>query len=232
MIELDDVHFGYGGDGFELHVPSLRIERGASVAVVGPSGSGKTTLLHLIAGIRIPRSGRLVVDGEELSGRGDAGRRRFRISRIGFVLQEFELLEYLTARENILLPYRINRSLRLTPEVRQRAAGLAESAGLDGGKLDRYPHTLSQGEKQRVAICRALVTEPRVILADEPTSNLDPDNAAATMRSMFSLVRRRGATLVMLTHDESLLEGFDRVIRVTDFLAGQARSPVGEGLEQ
>jgi len=76
------------------------------------------------------------------------------------------------------------------------------------------------------------VTEPRVILADEPTSNLDPDNAAATMRSMFSLVRRRGATLVMLTHDESLLEGFDRVIRVTDFLAGQARSPVGEGLEQ
>ncbi len=218
MIEVVDLRFSYGPGGFALDVPRLRIEPGEAVALVGPSGSGKSTLLYLIAGILAPRSGAVRVGGESIVGRADAWRRRFRLENIGFIFQEFELLDYLDARDNILLPFRINPALRPTPECRDEAARLAEAVGISP-RLGHRPDALSPGEKQRVAICRALVTRPRVVLADEPTSNLDAASADGTVECIFSLVRERGATLVMLTHDRSLLDRFDRVLEMRELCA-------------
>jgi len=162
----------------------------------------------------------LRVDGVDLATRSDAQRRRFRIARIGMVFQDFELLEYLTVRDNVLLPYRINRALRLDGSVRERAAQLAEAVGL-GDKLDRHPGSLSHGERQRLAICRAMMVEPAILIADEPTGNLDAKTARQTLQIMFAQVGRSGATFLMVTHDATLLDGFDRVVDVTE-LSGRA----------
>ena len=211
MIEIRDMTFSYAGGAFRFRVGSLRIERGEKAAVIGPSGSGKTTLLHLAAGILTPDSGQIEVAGQEISSRSDAGRRDFRISNIGLIFQQFELLEYLTVRENILLPYRVNRSLRLDGEVRASAERLAESVGI-AHVLGRHPNRLSQGERQRVAICRALITRPKMIFADEPTGNLDPRTSGTIMDAILRQASAAGATVLMVTHDHSLLERFDRVI--------------------
>jgi putative ABC transport system ATP-binding protein len=210
-VELRDLDFRYGEGGFRLRIPELRVERGARVAVIGPSGSGKTTLLHLVAGIAAPRAGRVVTDGVEVNGLDDAARRAFRIRRIGLVFQEFELLEYLNVLDNILLPYRIHPALRLDPAVRERARALAGSVGI-GDKLGRFADRLSQGERQRVAVCRALLAEPPLLLADEPTSNLDPANKDRVLDILLDHARQSGATLLTVTHDRDLLERFDRVI--------------------
>jgi putative ABC transport system ATP-binding protein len=211
MIRFDDVRFRYGRDGFALHVPNLVIGDEERLAIVGPSGCGKTTLLHLMAGIRLPVAGRINVDETEVSSLSDSARRRFRISSIGLVFQEFELLDYLTVRDNILLPYRIHPSLRWSKDVVERANSLAESVGLLD-KLTRPIHQLSQGERQRVAICRALVTKPRYILADEPTGNLDPSLKSHILDILFDVAMRESTTLVMVTHDHSLLSRFGRVL--------------------
>lgn len=218
MIELHDLHFAYQPAGFALHVPELSIQPGEAAAMVGPSGCGKTTLLWLIGGILSPQRGAIRVDNVDLHNAPDRHRRRFRIERVGFIFQDLELLDYLTVRDNILLPYRIHRALRLDADARRYAESLADAAAI-ADKLHRHPHTLSQGERQRVAICRALVTDPPLILADEPTSSLDPATAAATLDAMLTLVRSRSATLLMLTHDRSLLHRFDRVIDATAFAA-------------
>ena len=222
MIELEDVRFQYRRGGFGLHVGHLAIEAGRLVAFVGPSGSGKTTLVSLISGILAPASGALRVGGVDLASQPDARRRRFRIARIGMVFQDFELLEYLTVRDNVLLPYRINRALRLEASVRERAGRLAEAVGL-GDKLDRYPGSLSHGERQRLAICRAMIAEPAILIADEPTGNLDAKTARRILELMFDQARRSGATFLMVTHDGSLLDGFDRVVDVTE-LSGRPRA--------
>ncbi len=211
LIEIDELTFGYRGSAFRLRVPSLRIEQGEKVAVIGPSGSGKTTLLHLVAGILLPETGRIRIGGTEPPKEPDAGRRNFRISQIGMIFQEFELLEYLTVRENILLPYRINRWLTLDREVQSSVHALAESVGI-ADSLDRYPDRLSQGERQRVAISRALITRPRMIFADEPTGNLDPHTSHTILTVIIEQARASGATVLMVTHDHSLLDRFDRVI--------------------
>ncbi len=218
MIEIENLTFTYAADSFRLHVPSLRVEKGEKVAMIGPSGSGKTTLLHLAAGILSPESGRVAVGGIELSSESEAARRAFRISRIGMIFQEFELLEYLTVRENILLPYRVNRSLRLTRQAREAAGELAKAVGV-AEYLRRYPHRLSHGERQRVAICRALVTGPQLIFADEPTGNLDPQTSRAIIDVILHQARAAGATVLTVTHDHSLLDRFDRVIDFEQFLA-------------
>lgn len=217
MIEVEDMAFTYRRGGFRLRVDSLRIEPGGKVALLGSSGSGKTTLLHLLAGILVPQTGRIRLAGVELSRQGDAVRRDFRISRIGLVFQEFELLEYLPVRENILLPYRVNRSLRLDRAVRESVAALAESVGI-GQLLDRYPGRLSQGERQRVAISRALITRPQMIFADEPTGNLDPRTSRTILEVMIEQADACGATVLMVTHDHSLLERFDRVVDLEELL--------------
>lgn len=159
MIRITGLDFRYGEGDFRLRIPELHVERGSTTACIGPSGSGKTTLLNLVAGIALPQAGRIETDGVAVNILSDPERRNFRISRIGLVFQEFELLDYLSVLDNILLPYRINPSLRLDAGVRGRAVTLAESVGL-ADKLARHPTRLSQGERQRVAVCRALVPEP------------------------------------------------------------------------
>ena len=217
-VALDDLGFRYPEGGFTLRVPELRVARGEAVAIVGPSGSGKTTLLHLIAGIAPAAEGRVVTEGVELNELDDAARRDFRVRSIGLVFQEFELLEYLSVLDNVLLPYRINAALRFDEGVRERARALADRLGI-GDLVLRRPDQLSQGERQRAAVCRALVADPPLLLADEPTGNLDPANKTRVLDLLFDVARERGATLVTVTHDRELLSRFDRVVDFTQFAA-------------
>ncbi|MGR3468933.1 MAG: ABC transporter ATP-binding protein [Shimia sp.] len=216
MIEVTDLRFAYPSGGFALDVPVLRVAQGERLAVVGPSGTGKTTLLNLLSGIATAETGRVAVDGTDLGTLSDSQRRAFRASRIGFVFQNFALLDYLTARENILYPYRIGRGLKLDRAARDRAQALAEACGI-GAKIDRRPAALSQGEQQRVAICRALVTQPALILADEATGNLDPATKTLILDLLFDQARAADATLVAVTHDHELLPRFDRVVDFASF---------------
>jgi putative ABC transport system ATP-binding protein len=211
MVEFENVRFAYLHSEFELCVPDWRVAAEEHVAVIGPSGSGKTTLLYLAAGIVRPLSGAVRVAGHDLCRQTDAERRGFRIRQIGLVFQEFELLEYLTVRETILLPYRIHPALPLDRAVRQRVGAVAEAVGL-AQTLDRYPHRLSQGERQRVALSRALITQPRLILADEPTGNLDPQTSRTIVSLLLDQARQTRATVLMVTHDHSLLTRFGRVL--------------------
>ncbi len=146
----------------------------------------------------------------------DTGRRDFRITSIGFVFQDFELLDYLNVMDNILHPYRITGALTLDKAVRERAEILAQEMGI-GDKLKRPANDLSQGEKQRAAICRALLPQPKLLLADEATGNLDPDNKTRILDLLFKSVADHDATLLAVTHDHDLLKRFDRVIDFKDF---------------
>lgn len=211
MIKITGLVFAYGTDGFELNVPQLNIVSGGTVAVIGPSGSGKTTLLNLLAGILKPAQGQIIIDETDLAAVEDRIARNFRAERIGLIFQEFELLEYLNVLDNILLPFRINRRLELTVEVRNRAKALAVRTGI-GDKIGRFPDQLSQGERQRVAVCRALITDPDILLADEPTGNLDPHNKDKILQILLDCAREQGTTLVTVTHDHDLVPHFDRVI--------------------
>jgi putative ABC transport system ATP-binding protein len=224
MLDLSDLHFQYGDAGFALHIDELRVRAGESVALVGPSGSGKTTLLHLVAGILTPDAGRICVDGEDVSALDAAARRAFRVQRIGLVFQEFELLEYLSVLDNVLLPYRIHPALRLDARVRERARALIERLGI-GDKIRRAPKSLSQGERQRAAVCRALVTGPSLVLADEPTGNLDPANKERVLDMLFELGAESDATILTVTHDQELLSRFDRVVDFKDFQQTSETSP-------
>jgi len=215
-IRIDGLRFRYREGGFELRIPALALEPGASAAVVGPSGCGKTTLLHLVAGIVPPGAGRIEVDGVEVSGLPEARRREFRITRLGLVFQEFELLDHLHVLDNVLLPYRLSAALRLDGAVRERAAALVERVGL-GGKQRRSVRRLSQGERQRVGVCRALLTGPSVLLADEPTGNLDPANKSRVLDILFEHARETGATLLTVTHDRDVTGRFDRTLDVKDW---------------
>ena len=216
MIHIQNLSFGYPTGEFELKIPRFDITKGEKIAVIGPSGSGKTTLLNLIAGIIAPNSGDIQVGSFTVSQLGDSGRRDFRITSIGFVFQDFELLDYLSVFDNILHPYRITKALSIDSEVKSRAVALAEEMGI-GDKLKRMANDLSQGEKQRAAICRALLTRPMVILADEATGNLDPDNKERILDLLFQAVEEHEATLLAVTHDYELLQRFDRVVDFKDF---------------
>jgi len=211
LISIQNLSFSYPEGQFCLTVPTLDVERGGRLAVVGASGSGKTTLLDLIAGIRTANVGSVRAGDIALETLSDAARRRYRIKNLGLIFQAFELLEYLTVRDNILLPYRISAELELTSEVIKRVEQLVVDTGI-GEHADSYPQQLSQGERQRAAICRALITVPKLILADEPTGNLDPDNKHKVLDILLEQVERNDATLVMVTHDHDLLDRFDRVL--------------------
>lgn len=221
MIEIESLGFSYPEGRFRLSVPALSVADGERLAVVGPSGTGKTTLLNLVAGILRPDEGVVRVAGADLGRLSDAARRAFRAANIGFVFQDFALLDYLSARENILYPYRITPALTLDRAARERAEALARASGL-GDKLDRRPGALSQGEQQRVAICRALVTRPRLVLSDEATGNLDPENKALILDLLFARAEEAGAAVLAVTHDHDLLPRFDRVI---DFAAFRQEAP-------
>ena len=221
MIEITSLKFGYPSSEFRLEMPELTVDRGEKVAVIGPSGSGKTTLLNLVAGILTPETGKVTVNETAVTALGDSDRRAFRITNIGFVFQDFELLDYLDVMDNILHPYRITSALKLDGDVRERAAALARDMGI-GDKLGRLATDLSQGEKQRAAICRALLPRPHVILADEATGNLDPVNQVRILDLLFRAVEEHGATLLAVTHDTDLLDRFDRIFDFMDFSGGGA----------
>jgi putative ABC transport system ATP-binding protein len=213
MIQLSDISFAYDTDAFTLNVPELSIAEGEHVAIVGPSGSGKTTLLNLIAGILVPTSGSVRVDGKDVSAMSDSDRRRFRLANIGMVFQGVELIDYMSVLDNVMLPFRLDKALGKPAERAASCDELLKVVGLDG-LGQRRAAQLSVGEQQRVGLCRALVAEPSLVLADEPTSALDEDNATTVLDFMLKMTRDTGKTLVMLTHDKSLLPRFDRVITV------------------
>jgi ABC-type lipoprotein export system ATPase subunit len=216
MITINNLEFHYDAGDFRLLIPELTVPQAEKTAFIGPSGSGKTTLLNLIAGIFLPRAGLVTVDAFIVSKLNDSERRNFRIQNIGFVFQDFELIDYLNVLDNILHPYRITGALTLDMDVRARAVQLAEEMGI-ADKLKRHPNDLSQGEKQRVAICRSLLPSPKVVLADEATGNLDPANKTKILDLLFRSVETHGATLLAVTHDHELLPRFDRVIDFQDF---------------
>ena len=216
MIQMQQLQFSYPISPFRLNISDLKINESEKLAVIGPSGCGKTTLLNLISGILIPDQGTLISCGINLNTLNDSQRRAYRISKIGFVFQEFELIEYLNVRENILLPYFINTTLPLTEGVHARVRELAESMQIDqylNSRIDR----ISQGERQRVAICRALLPQPRIILADEPTGNLDPTNKRLIRDLLIEHATKTKAILIMVTHDDRLLDQFERTINIDSF---------------
>ena len=211
MIQLSDIDFAYSQSAFRLRFDSMKAETRKSVALIGPSGCGKTTLMSLIAGILPSQGGRIMIDDTEINALSDRQRRLFRIQNMGFVFQDFALLEYLNLYENILHPYRINSALMLDARVKERARNLAESVGISE-RLKNYPGQTSVGEQQRCAIARALLNEPAVILADEPTGNLDPSNKKAILGILLQYVKDHEATLLVATHDYDLLELVDETV--------------------
>ena len=216
LVDIGSLTFSYPEGEFRLAVPELTVAAGEKVAVIGPSGSGKTTLLNLVAGIFTPAGETVKVGETDVSALGDAARRDFRITTVGFVFQDFELLDYLSVCDNIVHPYRITGALKLSGKVRERARELAGKMGIDG-YLERHPDDLSQGERQRAAICRALLPHPKLILADEATGNLDPVNKERILDLLFAAVEEHGASLLAVTHDHELLPRFDRVVDFHDF---------------
>ena len=183
---------------------NLEIRKGELLAVYGPSGSGKTTLLFLLGGFDKPTSGRILLDGVEISNMNEHRLSRIRRSTVGFVFQNYNLVEDLTVRENVSLTMMFEGKPEM--EMRERATDLLDKVGL-GGKERHRPSQLSAGEQQRVAIARALANKPRVVLMDEPTGNLDQDNSRAIMRLVTSIIRADGVTFVIATHNPEVVRG-------------------------
>jgi putative ABC transport system ATP-binding protein len=226
-IQISNLKFSYASaGGFRMFIPRLDIAAGECVAIVGPSGSGKTTLLNLMAGTFIPRSGEINVAGQRLDNMTETARRRFRIDQVGQVFQAFELLEYLSVSENILLPRLIDPDGMKNTDAQQRI--LLASVGLQD-KADKRPAELSHGERQRVAVCRAMFNRPTLLLADEPTGNLDQANKQNVVELLIRQAKEHDSMLLMVTHDHSMLEAFERVIDFQQLvsLPPQARSQTG-----
>lgn len=214
MLTVEAISKGYGEgrqrqqlfEGLDLHV-----DDGEVVALLGASGSGKTTLLNLVSGIDEPDVGRILIDGSDVHALGEPARTLFRRHGIGFVFQFFNLIPTLTVGENVALP------LELTdtdpPEVVRRVEELLSSVGLTG-MADRYPETLSGGEQQRTAVARALAHRPKLLLADEPTGNLDETTGEAVITLLGELAREQRASLLVVTHSDRVARVADRVIRL------------------
>jgi putative ABC transport system ATP-binding protein len=188
---------------------AFAIAPGETVAIVGASGSGKSTLLSLLAGLDVPSSGRVLLDGQALSSLDEDGRARLRGEKVGFVFQNFQLLPSLTALENVMLPL----ELRGDADAESPARAILQRTGL-GERLAHYPRQLSGGEQQRVALARAFVTRPGLLFADEPTGNLDTRTGAAIIELLFELNRQAGTTLVLVTHDDALAARCGRRLRL------------------
>ena len=188
---------------------SLELTSGDSLAIVGSSGSGKSTLLGLLSGLDLPSHGSVLLAGHDLGQLDEDQRARVRAEHVGFVFQSFQLLDSLNALENVMLPLELEGH----GDARQRARALLERVGL-GHRLSHYPRQLSGGEQQRVAIARAFVAEPAVLFADEPTGNLDSHTGERISDLLFELNQERGATLVLVSHDERLAHRCQRLIRL------------------
>ncbi|MET0557026.1 MAG: ABC transporter ATP-binding protein [Vicinamibacteria bacterium] len=215
ILSAESLTQSYTSGGRDLTVlrgVSFDLEPGGFLAILGPSGSGKTTLLGLLAGLDRPRSGRVVLDGQDLAALDEDARARLRGEKVGFVFQSFQLLPALTARENVQVPLELRGQ---AAEARRRADELLERVGL-GGRGHHYPAQLSGGEQQRVALARAFSHRPRLVFADEPTGNLDTATGASVIELLSEVNRESGTTLVLVTHDGDLARRARRVLRLAD----------------
>ena len=217
MILARNISQTYESAGRSLTVLSpmdLTIGAQEIVAIVGPSGSGKTTLLGLLAGLDLPGTGSVTIDGQVLETLTEDQRAALRAEKIGFVFQSFLLIPTLTALENVMVPIELTgRSGAKRDDPEARATALLDRVGL-GDRLDHYPIQLSGGEQQRVALARAFVNDPRILFADEPTGNLDADNGAVIVDLLMNMNRELATTLVLVTHDPALAERAARVLRL------------------
>ena len=214
VLETKDLTKVYGGGAGEVRAldgVNLSVEKGEFVAVVGTSGSGKSTLLHMLGGLDRPTSGSVTVDGRELSTLKDEALTVFRRRKIGFVFQSFNLVPVLNVRENLLLPVELDGREADEAYIRQ----IVETLGLEE-KLTSLPNNLSGGQQQRVAIARALAAKPAIILADEPTGNLDSRTSQDVMGLFKVTGERFSQTIVMITHNEEIAQMADRIIRIED----------------
>ena len=211
-LELDDVHLSLGRGPARVHILkgiTLHIGRGETIGLVGPSGSGKSTLLTVMAGLEQPDRGTVKLEGRSLTGLDEDSLARVRGARIGIVFQSFHLIPTMTALENVAVPL----ELAGARDAAARARAELDRVGL-AARAAHYPMQLSGGEQQRVALARALAPDPAILVADEPTGNLDEATGAAIIELMFALKRDRGATLVLVTHDLALARRCDRTIRL------------------
>jgi len=211
MLELDQLTKSYGGRTVLAQLSHV-FERGEFVAIMGESGVGKSTLLNLIAGLDMPDAGQVIVDGAPMSSLDDDAATRLRRTRMGFIFQAFHVLPHLTLRQNVALPLLLTK----TPAgpASARVAAMLEAVGL-GGRGDDFPRQLSGGELQRVAIARALVHRPALLLADEPTGNLDPETADVILKLLRHETRAHGAGAIMVTHSHAAAAMADKVLLLT-----------------
>ncbi|PJN30393.1 ABC transporter [Streptomyces sp. CB02613] len=216
MVTVEDLHRSYGSGAAAVHAlrgVSFEIPRGELVALKGRSGSGKTTLLNLVGGLDTPDSGRITVDGTELAGLGEKGLLELRRDRVGFIFQSFGLIPILTAAENVGVPLRLRKA---DPAERDdRVALLLSLVGL-ADHAEQRPGELSGGQQQRVAIARALANRPALLIADEPTGQLDAETGLAVMELLRAVVRSENVTALVATHDPQLLGLADRVLELSD----------------
>lgn len=217
MIALEDVQFGYDMR-LVLDIPKLWIEQGSSVLLRGVSGGGKSTLLGLLAGVLMPGKGRVEVAGQALQGMRGAARDRFRADHLGVIFQQFNLLPFLSVRDNIALGLRFSRlrSARISGPLDAEIARLLQALQLNPELMQRRAGTLSVGQQQRVAAARALIGRPAVLLADEPTSALDREAATAFLQLMSVQCQAAGTTVLVVSHDDSLQPLFDRTISLSE----------------
>lgn len=216
VLEAHGVTREFGEAGGVLRVLdglSLRLGRGECVAIIGASGSGKTTLLQILGGLDRPTTGRVSIEGRDLHALDERARSELRNRSIGFIYQFHHLLPEFSALENVAMPLLVRRMP--AGEAKARAATLLREVGLEE-RLEHRPHQLSGGERQRAAVARALVTDPKLVFADEPTGNLDGRNATQVFELMLRLNRERGTTLVIVTHDLNLAARMDRVLTLAD----------------
>jgi putative ABC transport system ATP-binding protein len=214
MIELSQVALKLGSAAGEVNILNgidLSIAAGETVGLVGPSGSGKTSLMLLLAGLESATSGRISIDNAQISGMSEDALALFRRRNIGIVFQSFHLIPTMTATENVAVPL----ELAGVADAFAIAQGALEEVGL-GHRLTHYPSQLSGGEQQRVALARAIAPRPKLLLADEPTGNLDMDTGGRIIELMFSLREQVGATLLLITHDPALARRCDRTLRMAD----------------
>ena len=221
LLELHDLGFAWPGQAELLDIPHFALQSGESLFLKGPSGSGKTTLLGLLGGVQKAGRGSIRLLGTELGSLGAGARDRFRVDHTGYIFQQFNLLPFLSVRENVELPCHFSRARAARARQRhgsidQAAATLLKHLGLKPGLLERRADALSIGQQQRVAAARALIGQPELVIADEPTSALDADSREAFIRLLFAECREAGSSLLFVSHDQSLAPLFDRSLSLAE----------------
>jgi len=222
LIELSDLGFSWPGHAPLLDIPAFRLEPGETLFLKGPSGSGKTTLLGLLGGVQTPNRGSIRLLGQELTDLSASARDRFRVDHTGYIFQQFNLLPFLSVRENVELPchfsnVRAQRAIQRHGSVEKATVTLLAHLGLkDPQMLGRRADSLSIGQQQRVAAARALIGQPELVIADEPTSALDADAREAFIKLLFAECCEAGASLLFVSHDQSLAPLFDRALSLSE----------------